>query len=111
VCVYRAGAAHYTPDNYVLAWPSAESGALPIEGGIAVAFAKEIAAAPDPEKRRKEIETEFYARNSPFPRAEALSVHELIDPAETRVFLCSWIATVQPLLPGLVGEIGFPFRP
>jgi acetyl-CoA carboxylase carboxyltransferase component len=30
-----AGAAHYSPDNYVLAWPSAESGALPIEGGIA----------------------------------------------------------------------------
>ena len=40
-------------DPYVLAWPSAESGALPLEGGVAVAFAKEIAAAEDPEAKRK----------------------------------------------------------
>ena len=29
-----AGAGHFAPNNYVLAWPSAESGALPIEGGV-----------------------------------------------------------------------------
>ena len=33
-----ATAAHYAPGNYVLAWPSVESGALPLEGGVAVAF-------------------------------------------------------------------------
>ena len=37
-----AGAGHFAPDNYVLAWPSVESGALPIEGGVAVAFRREI---------------------------------------------------------------------
>ena len=51
-----AAAAHYGPEGYVLAWPSAESGALPLEGGVAVAFKKEIAAAKDPEAKRKEIE-------------------------------------------------------
>ena len=71
----------------------------------------QIAAAPDPELKRKELEDMFYARNSPFPRAENLSVHELIDPAETRFFLSGWIETVQPLLPALVGETLFPFRP
>ena len=40
-----ATAAHYAPGNYVLAWPSVESGALPLEGGGAVAFHREIAAA------------------------------------------------------------------
>ena len=33
-----ATAAHYAPNAYVLTWPSAESGPLPIEGGVAVAF-------------------------------------------------------------------------
>ena len=43
-----AGAGHFAPDNYVLAWPSVESGALPIEGGVAVAYRREIEAAADP---------------------------------------------------------------
>ena len=30
-------------------------------------------------------------RSSPFPRAENFSVHELIDPIETRPKLISWI--------------------
>ena len=65
-----AQAAHYGPEGYVLAWPSAESGPLPVEGGVAVAFQREIAAAPDPVARRKELEEELAARQSPFPRAE-----------------------------------------
>ena len=54
-----AAAAHYGPDGYVLAWPSAESGPLPLEGGVAVAFKKEIAAAKDPEAKRKELEEKW----------------------------------------------------
>ena len=40
-----AAAAHYGNDAYVLLWPSAEMGALPLEGGVAVAFGREIEAA------------------------------------------------------------------
>ena len=40
-----AQAAHYGQDAYVLAWPSAEMGPLPVEGGVAVAYHREIAAA------------------------------------------------------------------
>ncbi len=106
-----AQAAHYGPEGYVLAWPSAESGPLPVEGGVAVAFHREIAAAPDPEAKRKELEDMLAARQSPFPRGEALSVHELIDPRETRPMLCRWIDRVQPLLPDLLGPTGFSVRP
>mgnify|MGYP006276896635 CR=1 FL=1 len=106
-----AQAAHYGPEAYVLAWPSAESGPLPVEGGVAVAFRREIEAAPDPEARRRELEEQLAARQSPFPRAEALSVHELIDPRETRPRLCRWIDRVQPLLEPLKGRTGFPVRP
>jgi acetyl-CoA carboxylase carboxyltransferase component len=81
-----------------LAWPSAESGALPIEGGVAVAFRREIEAADDPDAKRAELEEAFAARRSPFPRAEAFSVHDLIDPRETRGRLCRWLGRVWPRL-------------
>lgn len=106
-----AQAAHYGPEAFVLAWPSAESGPLPVEGGVAVAFHREIAAAEDPDAKRRELEEMLAARQSPFPRAEALSVHELIDPRETRPMLCRWIDRVQPLLPDLTGPVSFPLRP
>ena len=93
-----AAAAHFGEDPYVLAWPSSEAGALPLEGGVAVAFGKEIAKAKNPEKKRKEIEEKLAKSQSPFPRAEAFSVHEIIDPKDTRKYLCSWISRVQKSL-------------
>ena len=86
-----AGAAHFSPDSYTISWPSAESGALPVEGGVAIAFKKEIEEAKDPEEKRKELENLLSTRSSPFPRSENFSVHELIDPRETRPKLISWI--------------------
>ena len=93
-----AAAAHFAPDPYVLSWPSSESGALPLEGGVAIAFAKEIASADNPEERRKEIESELAKKQNPFSRAESFSVHEIIDPSETRKYLCKWIERIQPQL-------------
>jgi len=106
-----AQVAHYGPDGYVLAWPSAESGPLPVEGGVAVAYHREIAAAENSEAKRRELEEKLAARNSPYPRAESFSVHELIDPRETRPMLCRWIERIQPLLPPLLGKSGFTARP
>jgi len=106
-----AQAAHYGPDAYILAWPSAETGPLPVEGGVAVAFHREIAAAEDPDARRRELEAQLAARQSPFPRAEALAVHELIDPRETRPKLCRWVERIQPLLEPLRGPVRFTLRP
>ena len=88
-----AAVAHFAPDGLVLSWPSAETGALPVEGGVAVAFGREIAAAADPEAKRRELEEMLAARQSPFPRAEGFSVHELIDPRETRPRLIDWLDT------------------
>lgn len=93
-----AAAAHFGPVGHVLAWPSGESGALPIEGGVAVAFRREIAAADDPDAKRAELEEAFASRRSPFPRAESFSVHDLIDPRETRPRLCRWLDHTWPLL-------------
>lgn len=106
-----ATAAHYAPNAYVLAWPSVESGALPLEGGVAVAFHREIEAAEDPVAKRQEIEERLRQARSPFPRAESFGVHELIDPRETRPTLCQWIDWIQPQLDELKGPVSFPMRP
>ena len=106
-----AQAAHYGQDAYVLAWPSAEMGPLPVEGGVAVAYHREIAAAVDPEAKRAELEKQLAAGQSPIPRAESFSLHDVIDPAETRSKLCDWIEWSQPILPSLLGPKSFPIRP
>ena len=106
-----ATAAHYAPGNYVLAWPSVESGALPLEGGVAVAYHREIAAAEDPDAKRAELEDRLRDMRSPFPRAESFAVHELIDPRETRPVLCEWIDWIQPQLDNLTGPVHFGMRP
>jgi len=106
-----ATAAHYAPNAYVLAWPSVETGALPLEGGVAVAFHREIAAASDPAAKRKELEDRLRAARSPFPAAESFAVHELIDPRETRPYLCRWAEWIQPQLDTLTGPVRFTMRP
>ncbi len=103
-----AAAAHFGPGAYVLAWPSAEMGALPLEGGVAIAFGREIAAADDPDTKRKELEDMLAEGLSPLPRAETFSIHEVIDPVETRPMLCAWLdwaarpgnGGLGPYLPG-----------
>ena len=97
-----ASAAHYGPGALVLAWPSAEIGALPAEGGVAIAFGREIASAEDPDARRRELEAAMAGKQSPEARAESFSMHELIDPRETRPTLCDWIDRCRPLLPALL---------
>jgi acetyl-CoA carboxylase carboxyltransferase component len=106
-----AAAAHFAPEATVLAWPSAEAGALPVEGGVAVAFRREIAAAPDPETHRRELEERFAAARSPFPRAEAFGVNDLIDPRTTRPVLCDWLESIQPRLRAHLGERSHAVRP
>ena len=110
-CHGVAAAAHFGPDAYVLAWPSAEMGALPVEGGVAVAFGRKIAQADDPAAERERLEAEMLARQSPEPRAENFSIHELIDPRDTRPVLCDWIERVQAVLSHLAGPRRFPVRP
>jgi acetyl-CoA carboxylase carboxyltransferase component len=110
-CYGVAGAAHFAPGAWVISWPSAESGALPLEGGVAVAFRREIAEAPDPEAKRRELEESLAARRTPFARAEAFGVHEMIDPRHTRASLCAWVESVQTQLAAMTGPRGRTIRP
>jgi acetyl-CoA carboxylase carboxyltransferase component len=89
--------------EFKIAWPSAEWGSLPIEGGVAAAFRREIATAADAKQRERELEDELRALASPFRTAEAFGVEEIIDPRETRPYLCRFIDAAQGKLRTTVG--------
>ncbi len=95
----------------MLAWPSAEAGALPLEGGVAVAFRREIEAAPDPEAKRRELEEQLAARRDPYARAESYGVADLIDPRRTRASLTAWVDWIQPALAQQRGPRAYSIRP
>jgi methylmalonyl-CoA decarboxylase subunit alpha len=89
--------------DFKIAWPSAEWGSLPVEGGAAAAFRREIASAADPKRRLQEIETELRTLASPLLTAEAFAVEDVIDPRETRPYLCRFIDAMQGRLATTVG--------
>ncbi|MAL77859.1 MAG: propionyl-CoA carboxylase [Sneathiella sp.] len=89
-----------------LSWPTGEWGSLPVEGGVAAAFRREIANAPDPKAREKELEEELNAYSSPFRTAEAFAVEEIIDPSETRPILCEFVELAEGRLRVNLGPKG-----
>ncbi len=99
-CYGMAGALNYVNNRlcYRMAWPSAEFGSIPIEGGVAASFKREIEASEDPDRRREEIEAEIRSYESPFRTAEAFAVEDIIDPRETRLRLCTFIEAAQNYL-------------
>jgi acetyl-CoA carboxylase carboxyltransferase component len=87
-----AGAGHtdHSRPQYRFAWPSGDWGSMPVEGGVEAAYRAEIEAAPDPEKRRQEIEDRLNRVRSPLRSAEHFLIEEMIDPRDTRPLLCEF---------------------
>jgi acetyl-CoA carboxylase carboxyltransferase component len=91
------------------AWPSAQWGSLPIAGGVEAAYRAVIEAAPDPAAKRAEIEAKLEALQSPLRTAEAFGVEEIIDPRQTRSYLCRFAELAAPLRQP--GRPHFGYRP
>ncbi len=112
-CYGVAGAGHASSDglNFRYAWPSADWGSLPIEGGVQAAYRRDIESAPDPDARRRELEAMLEPFRSPFRTAEAFGIEEIIDPRDTRPLLCDWIHTAYEILPAQAGPKPKTSRP
>jgi acetyl-CoA carboxylase carboxyltransferase component len=109
-----AGAGHGNAQalNYRFAWPSADWGSLPVEGGLEAAYKRELEASPDPEALKAEILARLDAVRSPFRTAEAFDIERIIDPAETRLRLCDWAEIAYGALATReLGPRGRPMRP
>lgn len=87
-----AGAANHKPGSHHFraAWPSGDWGSLPIEGGIEVAYKAELAEVDDYDEHLAKIKDRLNRLRSPFRSAEFFEIEEIIDPAQTRAYLCRW---------------------
>ena len=67
------------------AWPSATIAVMGAEGAVGIIQRKEIAAADDPEAKRKELIDDYAAKfSNPYIAAERGYVDDVIEPKETR---------------------------
>ena len=104
---HRGGPAMYR--RY--AWPSGNWGSMHISGGVSAAYRAEIAAAPDPDAKRAEIEARLNELASPFRTAHAGQV-DLIDPRNTRSLMEEFVEDAQEVLRTQVGQTSrVPFLP
>ena len=87
-----AGAGHtdHSRPQHRYAWPSADWGSMPMEGGIEAAYRAEIEAAPDPKAQVAEIEERLNKVRSPLRSAEHFLIEEMIDPRDTRRVICAF---------------------
>ncbi|MFD4840908.1 acyl-CoA carboxylase subunit beta [Achromobacter sp. NPDC058515] len=107
--VAAAAHQHMGRHNFRYAWPSANWGSLPIEGGLEVAYKAEIEGADDPERKRAEIEQRVRSLTSPFRSAEAFVIEDIIDPRETRARLVDFANLAARLREP--GQRSFGIRP
>ena len=89
--------------NLRLAWPTAEWGDMPIEGGVFAAHRREIQSAPDPDALRTQIEDRMREAASPWKTAEAFGVEEMIDPTETRGMIVRFLKASQASIRASLG--------
>ncbi len=94
-----------------VAWPSADWGSLPLEGGVEAAYKRALAEAADPDALRQELLAGFEAVRSPFRTADAYDIEEIIDPRLTRSVLSRWVRVAYGTLDHDLGRRGRGFRP
>jgi acetyl-CoA carboxylase carboxyltransferase component len=88
---------------FTIAWPSAEFGAMGIEGSIRLGYRKELEAIADPDERKRkfdEMVAAAYANGQAINMASYLEIDDVIDPAETR----GWIMRGLKSAPAVAGE-------
>ncbi|KAI0646557.1 propionyl-CoA carboxylase [Trametes meyenii] len=81
--------------NTRVAWPSADWGSLPLEGGIEAAYKRKLDNAPTPAARdelMKDLLAKFEHVRDPVRTANVFGIEEIIDPRDTRPRACEWIS-------------------
>ena len=108
-----AGAAHANTArlNLRYAWPSADWGSLPLEGGIEAAYKRDLANSADPDALRAELMEKLGAVRSPLRTAHAFGIEHMIDPRETRPILCEWVHQAYAIEAHQLGKRARGYRP
>jgi len=99
--IAMAGGSYKVPLATV-AWPTAEFGAMGLEGSVKLGFRDVLAAIEDPAERKAkydELVAKEYVRGGALNYATGFALDDTIDPAETRHWLGHLLASIRPPAP------------
>ena len=96
-----------------VAWPAADVGGIPPEGGIEAAYKRQLAEAEDPRALRDELMARIESARGPVGPLSRFQIEELIDPRDTRRLICEWLETAWRLVtqPARLVPRKLQFRP
>ena len=96
-----------------VAWPAADVGGIPPEGGIEAAYKRQLAESDDPVALRNELMARIESARGPIGPLSRFQIEELIDPRDTRRFVCDWVEGAYRYisLPDQLGPRSIQFRP
>jgi acetyl-CoA carboxylase carboxyltransferase component len=86
--------------QFMAAWPSAEMGAMGLEGAVKLGYRKELEAVTDPSEREalfQQLLQHLIDQGGAIPMAETLELDAVIDPAQTRGCLLSALEASTPI--------------
>jgi acetyl/propionyl-CoA carboxylase alpha subunit/acetyl-CoA carboxylase carboxyltransferase component len=96
-----------------VAWPAADVGGIPPEGGIEAAYKRQLAESADPAALRAEINARIESVRGPIGPLNRFEIEEMIDPRDTRRLVCEWIADAYRIVaqPSRLVPRALQFRP
>ncbi|HZQ34817.1 MAG TPA: carboxyl transferase domain-containing protein, partial [Dehalococcoidia bacterium] len=96
-----------------IAWPAADVGGIPPEGGIEAAYKRQLAEAADPAALRAEINARIESARGPLGPLSRFQMEEIVDPRDTRRLICEWVEIAYRIVaqPGRLGPRAIQFRP
>lgn len=96
-----------------VAWPAADVGGIPPEGGIEAAYKRQLAEADDPVALRAEIDARIESARGPVGPLGKFQMEEMIDPRDTRKYVCEWVESAYRIVsqPSRLVPRALQFRP
>lgn len=74
--------------DFVVAWPTAEINFTGAEVGVNVVYGRQLMNVPDPQEERRKLLELWEFDSSPYKAAAKHLIDDIIDPRDTRKFLC-----------------------
>jgi len=96
-----------------VAWPAADVGGIPPEGGIEAAYKRQLAEAENPEALRAELMARIESARGPVGPLSKFQIEEMIDPRDTRRMVCEWVEPAYKVVsqPARLVPRALQFRP
>jgi len=85
--------------TFAISWPTGEFGGMGLEGAVKLGYRKELAAVADPAERRAlfdKMVAAAYARGKALSTATYFEVDEVIDPADSRLWVTTALLDAKP---------------